>query len=523
MEGLDPGEDPAAWYSDRHGVAPGYSALLDALTRTPAERRAILHSLFEPTEEERDQGLKLPTAAHRAVAELVAAGFVKVVITTNFDRLMETALNDAGVVPTVISTADGVRGAAPLVHQRCVVLKVHGDYLDDRIMNTDAELASYDPAMSAYLDRVFDEFGLVVCGWSGEWDPALRAAVERCPSRRYATYWTGMGEPNQTVANLMQLRDARFIRIPGADEFMSDLRDKVISLEELASPGPLSVGAAVASVKRFVAEPRYRIRLDDLLGDEVKRAQNRHADGMRLDSDEVTTSTIRQRFHGYDASMEALAAMLFNAARWADPPHHDIVRRTIASLVPPDRAGGYDRWIEMQRYPAILAFYAACAGAMSSGKFALLKQLCDMKVRANGRSAVALPDLSAAYFNDNTARQLYDQALYTPLSRHLSRTLRPLVASADTVPERAFDRLEVMLALLNLERTEDPAKKAYLLLGMFSWRHEDPAYTEIFDEAGAAGDDWPPLRDGLFRGSAQRFERVRDGFLINLGAASHRR
>ncbi|MBY5533614.1 hypothetical protein HFO58_10605 [Rhizobium leguminosarum] len=115
-------------------------------------------------------------------------GFIKVIVTTNFDRLMEVALTDVGTVPTIISTADATRGAAPLVHQRCVVVKIHGDYLDDRIKNTEDELASYDPAMDAYLDRILDEFGLIVCGWSGEWDQALRAAFERCSSRRYATF-----------------------------------------------------------------------------------------------------------------------------------------------------------------------------------------------------------------------------------------------------------------------------------------------------------------------------------------------
>jgi NAD-dependent SIR2 family protein deacetylase len=67
-------------------------------------------SYFEPNEDDRNRGVKTPTAAHKAIAKLVGAGYIRVIITTNFDRLMEKALEDIGVVPTVISTPDAVLG-----------------------------------------------------------------------------------------------------------------------------------------------------------------------------------------------------------------------------------------------------------------------------------------------------------------------------------------------------------------------------------------------------------------------------
>jgi hypothetical protein len=70
---------------------------------------------------------------------------------------------------------------------KCTIIKVHGDYLDTRIKNTPDELASYEPALDRVLDRVFDEFGLIICGWSAEWDTALGSAIERCPNRRFTT------------------------------------------------------------------------------------------------------------------------------------------------------------------------------------------------------------------------------------------------------------------------------------------------------------------------------------------------
>jgi hypothetical protein len=57
--------------------------------------------------------------------------------------LVETALREAGVEPTVIASDDAIAGATPLVHSKWTVIKVHGDYLDARIKNTDAELEDY--------------------------------------------------------------------------------------------------------------------------------------------------------------------------------------------------------------------------------------------------------------------------------------------------------------------------------------------------------------------------------------------
>src|SRR5207244_12901588 len=63
---------------------------------TPAERRNLLASYFEPSEEDRQLNRKLPTLAHHAIARLVAAGYIRLILTTNFDPLIETALESAG-------------------------------------------------------------------------------------------------------------------------------------------------------------------------------------------------------------------------------------------------------------------------------------------------------------------------------------------------------------------------------------------------------------------------------------------
>ncbi|MCA0214331.1 MAG: hypothetical protein LCH79_14290 [Proteobacteria bacterium] len=68
--------DPAAWYETHTGREPDYAELLDAVAKTPTERQQLLRAYWEPNEEEREEGIKLPTRAHRAVADLVKMGYV---------------------------------------------------------------------------------------------------------------------------------------------------------------------------------------------------------------------------------------------------------------------------------------------------------------------------------------------------------------------------------------------------------------------------------------------------------------
>ena len=126
MEGEDPEPEPEAWYQKRFGELPDYGRLLDRLTSTSAERMALLRSYFEPTEEEREQGLKMPTPAHRAIATLVRLGYFRIILTTNFDRLLEKALEDEGVSPDIIKSDDDLQGAMPYVHSKCYLMNCMG-------------------------------------------------------------------------------------------------------------------------------------------------------------------------------------------------------------------------------------------------------------------------------------------------------------------------------------------------------------------------------------------------------------
>jgi SIR2-like domain len=300
-EPCDP--SPEVWFHAAFGEAPSYSSLLKKVSRTPTERQRLLRSYFEPSQEEEASGQKLPTKAHRAIAALAKSGHIRVILTTNFDRLIERSLDAVGVSPIVISTPGAVDGAMPPTHAQCTVVKLHGDYLDARIKNTPDELAKYDRRIDRLLDRVFDEFGLIVSGWSADWDEALVRALLRCKSRRFTTYWTLRGKASDTAGRVIAQRAAERILTSGADEFFEQLRENLLSISSFDPPHPLSAKTAVATMKRYLVDERHRIDLHDLVSGEVERVMAATSnEKMPVSGGNDIATEARRRLGQFDAS-----------------------------------------------------------------------------------------------------------------------------------------------------------------------------------------------------------------------------
>jgi hypothetical protein len=220
---------PEKWWAKRGGPEPRYDVLVPALAPTDAARQTLLRRYFDPPAEE--GGPIRPTRAHVLLAQLVAAGRVRVVLTTNFDRLIERALDAAGAPPQVLSRPTDVDGMIPLVHAPATVLKLHGDYLSLGLRNTPEELGGYPKKWKALLGRILEEYGLIVVGWSGDYDPALAAAVMAAKARRYPAFWAARkGTLAETAKTVVAARSALVVPVRGADHLFEDL---AVRLERL--------------------------------------------------------------------------------------------------------------------------------------------------------------------------------------------------------------------------------------------------------------------------------------------------
>ncbi len=364
LKGAEPGLDVEKWYRELTGKEPTYSALLDDLTSTAAERRAIIDSYIEVSEAEEDSGHRSPTNAHRAIAELVRSGFIRVIVTTNFDRLMENALRDVGIEPTVIASPDALNGAEPISHARCFILKLHGDYKDERILNTETELNEYPEKYGKLLERIFDEYGLIICGWSGVWDSALRSALLRAPNRRYPVFWTAR-EPLVGVAqDLASARGAKIIEIDGADAFFGNLQNNVKALESQSKLDPFSMDLLVRKCKKFLSKPEYKIQLTDLIAEQTEALfmitdkEDFKVKG-KLDNAEFNSRALR-----YVSATEPVATICTALGKWGNGDDLAIVVEMIRGLckVASKEGSGIVEFLDLRYFPAVLVTSAYSLG-----------------------------------------------------------------------------------------------------------------------------------------------------------------
>lgn len=530
--GGDSNSDPTGWYVKEFGTAPNYSRLLDMLAKTPAERSQLLRGYFEPTDEERRQGLKIPTKAHRAIASLVADGFIRIVVTTNFDRLIETAILEAGVTPTVIGTPDAVLGAVPLVHSSCTVLKLHGDYLDTRIRNTEEELgAPFDEHIGKLLDRILDEFGLVISGWSAEWDFALYSSIERTPNRRYSTYWTYKGQLSERAKRLADLRTAQTLPIPNADAFFQQLAEKVSAIVEFGKPHPLSVATAVATLKRYVVRSENRIALHDLVARETERCRGEISDArFPVQGLSITPELVTSRLQKYEAATEILRAVLLNGVYWGRAEFSDILSKTIRRIAAPVGVpAGLVDLIRLRRYPGSILFCAAGLAAVLKKDFTVLKGLFDVPVKQDDEKLqpVVMQLFPGNALPDELLRLVSEwKNVKTPASDHIFSVLR--ADFRDLVPDDAdfddlFDRFEYLVSLANVDYRDKLDMHLWAPTGRFGWRgawSNVRVIDQMEAEADKMQDSWPPVKAELFDGKYSRFKEVatayRTGVLKNL-------
>lgn len=536
LEGEKPGDDELEqWYIDKHGSAPEYTVLLEALTKTPAERQGILRGYIEPTEDEREEGLKLPTAAHHAVARLAADGFVRVIITTNFDRLMEQALEKAGVDHDVVATMDAIAGARPLVHTPCLVIKLHGDYRDTRIRSTVGELAKYDEPTDALLDQVFDNHGLILSGWSATWDPALQDAILRQPNRRYGYFWTTRGDISDGAKKLTEHRDAEVIQIESADQFFTDLSERVQALQDMDTPHPLSVGAAVATLKRLISDPSRRIRLHDLVMDEAERTRAAIADEHFPPNDEAFTQStwkeyIADRVARYQAASEILVNLIAVGCMWSDGDEQDRIWGQALERIAnhSKNHNGNTVLLALRKYPALRAMYAGGLAAVHTGHYGALRSLTtDQTFRElNDKAPMAAALHPWRTFEQDAGQILHDgnQRRYTPVSDHLHDSLRDVlrhVIPSDEQYTVTFDRFEFLLGMIVADLKAQSDEGIYIpspLVGSYAWRYKhsqgkgprDWIRTELDSE------EWKAPPGGLFNGSIDRarsaFDTMSDAF-----------
>ena len=535
MEGEPVKDDLEEWYRGKYGQEPNYSYILEKLAKKEIDRQSLLRRYFEPNEEEKIEGKKAPTKAHDAIAYLISKGYIQVVVTTNFDKLLEHALGKLNFTAyRVLSTAEQMQGAIPLRHSDATILKIHGDYHSHKLKNTEKELSEYEPPINKMLDQVFDEYGLIICGWSSDYDRALREAIERSPNRRYSTYWTHLSEPKGQALELIKCRDATKVKISGADEFFESLAEKIQSLENINVAHPMTDAIAIATVKRYLSEPAaHIIKLDELIKSETNAVVN------EIKQDKFTASTSVIHYNNVSPSLDEtrvpeyericgrLLKLLCAMSRWGDKRHVDMIVDTlqrISRAKPENSSGYYSRIAGLQIYPALWSFYAIGITRLTARKYDLFNKFASLTYSDNEYQeipfiasmlpnrvlkGVKLPHQVPNFFNNipDMSLEYVFQTLREPL-----REFIPDDTMYSDFTER-FEYYKWIVVLYEADRNKNLGiiKECY-----FPWRffagiryrrkeqHLVPLSDIIKEEIERYKDNWEPFRDGFCDGNVSK-------------------
>ncbi|MDE0507945.1 MAG: SIR2 family protein [Gammaproteobacteria bacterium] len=387
--------DWESWYKDATGKEPNYSDLMSDLALESEERRSLIDSYIEPTQEDGEDGQKVPTITHYAIADLVKLGYIRVIITTNFDRLLENALHSRGIEPTIISSVDALAGATPIIHTDCTLIKLHGDYKDTRILNTESELTSYPEEYESLLDRIFEDHGLIVCGWSGDWDNALRSAIVRNTTRRYSAFWTSRGKLRESGSEVVKHLNASLIQIDDADSFFQKLLVYVRTLDEAQKMDQKSLDLLLKTTKRFLGKSEYRINLGDFLDAQTSTFLER-IDVENLEAHvEQTKEEFNRRVKVYEEVAEPLSKIVGVLGRWGDDSEFSTVVNIVGTTYAraKNEGTGSILWIEMKLYPTVLLVAAYGIGLARAERWETLHKFLQEEILDQNRGkACAIVD-----------------------------------------------------------------------------------------------------------------------------------
>lgn len=523
--GVVESEDWHQWYKDCYKRSASYSALLGEIVKTPTERVQLMRSFFEPTNEERELGWKTPTKAHLAIARLAKEGYVRVILTTNFDRLLEKAFEFEGITPQVISHEGAISQATPIVHSKIpTIIKINGDYIDCQFRNTTEELDEYPEQMKLYLHRIIEDYGLVTCGWSGEWDKGLISIIKKTAHSRYNSFFAYIGEPKDSIKSLSKNRLGELMPIESADNLFSELNEQIMALEKYDANANMSHEMMMARVKKYLSSKQYDIEFADIIEKWGTDAYNQITEVAHYDF-----SLIKDTFERYlEIHLRAIAPLLDAAiltARWGKEWHIKLFGDILIKLcIKPFKSG--ERGIVETSYihalaPTLLLNTIGIA-CVKYGRFKELNNILKLSVPAGNFMGFyrysLLYLLGGTHWTYETWNNLMGTTYCYPFSLFFLRQLEPVFKDyfiTESEYENVFYIWEHLKSLMygynkcSLIEFSVPMSNFLYKRNEYKIRHKEPEpYTLFFEEADKLKNNWEPIKQGMFGGSYDNYKQI---------------
>ena len=176
---------------------------------------------------------KKPGLCHDLLATLVERELTQIILTTNFDSLIEDAIRGNGhcLTPKVATHTDNIVDIL-LTEPGPKVAKLHGDYLFSDIRNTEEETRTLTDNMRNKLRAILAERGLIVIGYSGS-DNSIMSILEQMTYDGgffpYGLYWCYLDKhsPRPRVESVVERAGGKLLPIPSAESILDGLRRRL--------------------------------------------------------------------------------------------------------------------------------------------------------------------------------------------------------------------------------------------------------------------------------------------------------
>jgi len=205
-----------------------YSYYFERAYPSEADRRSYIESKLSGSS---------PCYGHLVMAALVKLQKIKIIWTTNFDRLPEDAIVKAlGTMATlIVATLNSADAAMEAMNgaRFPLMIKLHGDYQYKQLKNTTEELREQDSKLRQALVESCKRYGLAIVGYSGRDSSviqALETAIEVGQAFPGGLFWFARESDNvllpvkSLIAKAVAAKiDAHIIQVETFDELMGDI------------------------------------------------------------------------------------------------------------------------------------------------------------------------------------------------------------------------------------------------------------------------------------------------------------
>ncbi len=238
---------------------------------------------------------KEPSCGYSILARILSKTNDKMVITVNFDNLIEEALYTYTKSKPLVISHEALAGFAKPFSSRPIIAKIHRDqFLRDEEINRDTQ--NIETNWIKTLENILKYYTPLVIGYGGN-DGSLMNFLEKIENIEGGIFWCykeDEGLPTQRILDLIKKHKGYLIPIEGFDELMIHLGGR---------SNYKDIGLEIVNIANERAK-KYNLEIEEILnkvknGDFKKKYENSSPDNEDLKKkadDSVTSNTPMSNF-----------------------------------------------------------------------------------------------------------------------------------------------------------------------------------------------------------------------------------